>query len=285
MIQSILLPLAEGSQAVNAKDYAFWMAKKEGSRIHALVVIDIKAFEIPVMGTPDGFMPSAVTAGLEDSQSLLDDLSVAAKERLVQFADECEAKNISCSTDMRTGIPGDMIARCAIGHDIIVMARSGYSRVGTEPLHLDPLVSQVIRGSIRPVLMAGKRFDKAGDELTIMVAYDGSIHAGRALLVAAELGARPGVRCILTTVASSDDIGDEIIAPAETFLCHHGVIPRRNVVVGSKPSDAICGLAKQENVDLLIMGAYGHGPIREMLFGSNTERVLTHCDASVILQS
>jgi nucleotide-binding universal stress UspA family protein len=33
------------------------------------------------------------------------------------------------------------------------------------------------------------------------------------------------------------------------------------------------------------MGAYGHSPIREVLFGSTTERILSHCSANVILQS
>jgi nucleotide-binding universal stress UspA family protein len=47
----------------------------------------------------------------------------------------------------------------------------------------------------------------------------------------------------------------------------------------------ICELVVEEKADILIMGAYGHGPIREVIFGSTTERVLDHCDSTVILQS
>jgi len=285
MIRSILLPLAENLQTVDAKDYAFWLARKEGSQIHALAVIDIKAFEMPVIGTPDSFMPPAMASGLEESQSLLEELSAAAKERLAQFAKECEIKGVACSTDLRTGVPDDIIARSAIAHDIIIMPRSGFRQVSTEPPRLDPLVSHVIRNSIRPVLAVGRPFSEAAGTPTIMAAYDGSLHAGRALLVAAELGSRTGVRFILVTIASSEDIGKELSAPAEAFLCHHGVKPIKRVVVSSKPSDVICSLAAAENVDIVIMGAYGHGPIREMLLGSNTERVLTHCNTNIILSS
>jgi len=285
MIRSILLPLAESAQNFDAKDYAFWLAQKEGSQIHALAVIDIKAYEMPVIGTPDSFMPSAMTPGLEESQSLIEEASVAAKERLEQFAKECEAKNILCSTDLRTGAPDDIIARCAIAHDIIIMARFGIRHVSSEHQRPDPLVSHVIRNSIRPVLVVGRPISEKGSNLTIMAAYDGSMHAGRSLLVAAELGSRPGVRCLLATIASSEDIGKDLSGPAEAFLCHHGVTPHKRVVVSSKPSDVICGLAASENVDIVIMGAYGHGPIREMLFGSNTERVITHCNSNIILQS
>ena len=74
MICSILLALAEAPYDASAKNYAFWLAKKEDSHIHALVVIDIAAFEAPVLGTADGLMPSVVTPPLKESQSLMNDL-------------------------------------------------------------------------------------------------------------------------------------------------------------------------------------------------------------------
>jgi len=57
MIRSILIPISEGPLSSVTRDYAYWLARKEGSLISALAVIDVKAFEIPVLGTPDGFMP------------------------------------------------------------------------------------------------------------------------------------------------------------------------------------------------------------------------------------
>ena len=148
-----------------------------------------------------------------------------------------------------------------------------------------PLVAPVIRNSVRPVLVAGSDFSDDKDVRNILVAYDGSNHAARALSIAAELAARPGVNCTLITVAHSEDTGAEVLAPAESFLLHHSVIPKKQIVVNSKPSSVICGLAASEGVDLVIMGAYGHSPIREVFFGSTTERILSHCTANVILQS
>ncbi len=285
MIRSILLPFSDGPIAGSAKNFAFWLARKEGSRIHALAVIDIKAFEIPVLGTPDGFMPSVVTPPLEESQALLNQLNVSAKERLDGLAAECAARGIRCSTDLRTGIPGDLIAREVVAHDIVIMARAGYSRAAGPPEKVDPLVLHVLRGSIRPVLVAGRNFPEKFDVRTILMAYDGSVHAARALLAAAELGARPGVTCKLVTIAPSEEAGRETLTPAEQFLCHHGVIPQKKVIIGVKASEVICELATEAHADILIMGAYGHSPIREMLFGCTTERVLSHCGATVLLQS
>jgi nucleotide-binding universal stress UspA family protein len=150
---------------------------------------------------------------------------------------------------------------------------------------VDVVVPQVVRSSIRPVLVAGSKPREGTDVQNILVAFDGSMHSGRALLVAAELGARPGVQCTLVAISASEDAGREILAPAESFLCHHGITPRKQVVIGSKPSDLICGIVTSTHTDILIMGAYGHSPVREMLFGSTTERVLSHCGTTVILQS
>jgi nucleotide-binding universal stress UspA family protein len=285
MIRSILLPLAEGPQAAIARDYAFWLAKKAGSHIRILAVIDLKSFEIPVLGTPDGFMPSVVTPPLQESRSLLADLTESARDRLEQFVRECTAREIRCSTDIRTGIPADEIARMAVAHDIVVMSRSGYNRIQEKQEKIDSLVPQVIRNSIRPVLVSGSKPRENQEIKNILVAYDGSMHSGRALLVAAELAGRTGVQCVLAAVASSEEDGNELLAPAEAFLYHHGLTPHKQVVIGSKASEIICELAAASKTDILIMGAYGHSPVREMLFGSTTERVLAHCGTTVILQS
>jgi len=138
---------------------------------------------------------------------------------------------------------------------------------------------------VRPVLVTGRRFPESGAVHQILVAFDGSYHAARALPLAAELGARPGVELTVATVAASREAGQEILAPAEAFLCHHRLAPRAHIAVGTRASDLICELAASMHADLLIMGAYGHAPVREMIFGSTTERVLSHCGTTVLLQS
>jgi nucleotide-binding universal stress UspA family protein len=285
VIRSILLALAEPPCDAGARNYAFWLARKEASTIHALAVIDVAAFEVPVIGTPDGFMPSVVTPPIKESRLLMDDLTGIAKERLDRVSSQCASRGIPCSTESRAGIPGEVIGRTVIAHDIVVVSRTGYSRIVNPQESIDALVAPVIRASVRPVLVAGSEFREESEIRNVLVAYDGSSHAARVLPVAAELAARPGVSCTLLTVAQSKDPGQEVIAPAEEFLFHHGIVPQKQIVISSKPADVICEMVTAGDVDILIMGAYGHSPIREVLFGSTTERVLAHCTANVILQS
>jgi len=285
MIRSILIALAESPYDASAKNVAFWLARKEGSHLHALAVIDLTAFEMPVLGAPDSFMPSVMSPPLSESQALMDDLMEAAKKRLDIFADQCASRSIPVFTEAVTGIPGEVISRTAIAHDAVIVSRTGYNRFASATETVDAWIAPVLRNSVRPVLVAGAEFREGSDIRNILVAYDGSSHSSRALLAAAELGARPGVQCSLVTVAQAEDQGSEVLKPAEAFLLHHGVTPQKQVIIHSKPADVICELAASGGFDIVVMGAYGHSPMREMLFGSTTGRILAHCSTNVILQS
>jgi nucleotide-binding universal stress UspA family protein len=284
MIRSILLALAEPPYDASAKNYAFWLAKKEGSHVHALAVVDITAFEIPVMNSMDGMMPAMATPSFAEGRALTNELIVSAQARLDLFAGQCADRGISFSSDTKTGIPEDVIGAQAAAHDIVVISRSGYRHIQSQN-DVDASVAPAIRNSVRPVLVAGSDFKEEGDIHKILVAYDGSMHAARALPAAAALAARPGVQCTLVTVASSEEQGQEILSPAEAFLCHHGIVAQKEIVISSRPSEEICRLAASGGAELLVMGAYGHSQIREAIFGSTTERILAHCGINVIFQS
>jgi len=282
MIKSILLPLSE--EPAVAMDFAFWLAQQNDGRIGGLALIDIKAFEIPVLGTPDGFIPSVVTPPAGENQALIEELTALARQRIDAAAAACAAREIPFAGEIRTGIPADLVARHAMAHDLVVMSRTGYSRTAGPEEKLDPLVAQVIRRSIRPVLVAGAAFPAAPGIRHILAAYDGSMHAGRALSTAAMLARCPGIACTLMTVAPTREDGEEMLAAAELFLLNHGVTPAKKIVVGNKPSEIICESVAEAGADILIMGAFGRSPVREVFFGSTTRQVLSHCATTVILQ-
>jgi len=76
-------------------------------------------------------------------------------------------------------------------------------------------------------------------------------------------------------------------APAiPSVLTEHGVAATLHVLaIDSSPfGDLLLGRARDLGADMLIMGAYAHSVLREMLLGGVTRHVLAHADLPVLLR-
>lgn len=69
-------------------------------------------------------------------------------------------------------------------------------------------------------------------------------------------------------------------------LVEHGVAATLHVLaIDSTPfGDLLLGRARELGADLLVMGAYAHSPLRDMLLGGMTRTVLAHADLPVLLR-
>ncbi len=69
-------------------------------------------------------------------------------------------------------------------------------------------------------------------------------------------------------------------------LVEHGVTATLHVLpIGSGAfGDLLLSRARELGADLLIMGAYAHSPLREMLLGGVTRTILAHADLPVLLR-
>lgn len=81
------------------------------------------------------------------------------------------------------------------------------------------------------------------------------------------------------TEHSMRDDAERLLGRVKSLLPPHTGHAVTRMEVGS-PAEMIVELAKQEHVDLIVMGARGVGPIKERLFGSVAHRVLTHASCA-----
>ena len=118
---------------------------------------------------------------------------------------------------------------------------------------------------------------------TVMVAWNGSCEATRAAPEALPL-LRASRRVVLCCVGGEAAASLE---PAAARLTRHGVAvePHR---VDESDGDAGAVLLTQagsQAADLLVMGAYGHTRLREMVFGGATRHVLREATLPVLFGS
>ena len=138
----------------------------------------------------------------------------------------------------------------------------------------------LLRRTTRPVLVVPH--DAMG-ESKIVIAYDGSLAADRALRAAAELAEVTDMsEAHLITVTDNTEEAHLIQAPAVDYLHAYDleVIP---VVLTGKPAEVIAKYAKDIDATILALGAFGSNRLKESIFGSTTVAMLKNADCAVLL--
>ena len=163
-----------------------------------------------------------------------------------------------------TGDASMLVAQRGRFFDLIVLGRS--DRVVNEP-H-SGTVEEVLMRSGRPVLLApAEPSSRIG--CVIAFAWNGSPQAVRALAASLPFLEKANAVALLTA-GDSDRLGT---SQALDYLAWHGINAEHTPLpagsarhLGEKLIDA----ANEASADMLVMGGYGHGPWRELLFGGAT---------------
>lgn len=171
--------------------------------------------------------------------------------------------------------PGDA-ARLA---DLIVLSLP--ERVRPGPITI-PLVTRLVAAARRPVFLvpaAGGRVDLAAP---VLVAWDGSIGASSALGAAVPLLLHAGEAVILEVGREAVDVSAE---EAAAYLSRQGV----KASVQRKPAgrrsvgELIARIAAKGGFGYLVLGSFGHSPLKASLFGSVTRTLLERSRTPVFL--
>jgi nucleotide-binding universal stress UspA family protein len=166
-------------------------------------------------------------------------------------------------------IEGEIVANGRLS-DLIILNRPN----AHEPAKQRAFDAAVF-GTGRPTLFV---FDEVPDDVLrhVIVAWNGSIEATRAVAAAMPLLKR-AARVSIFTAAEHTDLPRGSLDISELLACH-GIQPHKLHVVLDEPSigAALLKAAAYHNATLLVMGAYSHSHVREMLFDGVTLHVVRH---------
>ncbi len=145
--------------------------------------------------------------------------------------------------------------------------------------HLGSQVERVIRASVRPVLVASRAFRAIN---RFLIAYDGGPSATQAVDHALANPLLGGLSCHLLRAGRIDDKARWSLAETAGRLREGGYEVTTHAVESS-PEIAIAAAIKDHSIDLLVMGAYGHSPIRQFIVGSTTTAMVRTCQVPVLM--
>ena len=220
---------------------------------------------------------------LAEWQTCLDELAAKATRQFEEAARQCGVDRIESRTAGSHDLPALMLgARYA---DLVIIGQPDPAEKLDDAIHLSP--AEVVLGCPRPVLVVPYIGAPPGFGKTVLIAWNGSREACRAVCDALPLLEKAARVIVMAVNPQNDGIehGDLPGADLAAYLAHHGVNvevhadPGASVSVGEELLSRIADL----NVDLLVMGAYGHTRAREWVFGGVTRTILNSMTVPVLM--
>lgn len=278
MYQNILLCTDGSPGADAAADYAIWFGKKLSARLRALYVTDIRLLEGPWISDFSGAI------GAQPYAALLPQLQQIQREKaemvLAAVEKRCRDGGVACETTSETGSLTQIILANEAKADMIVLGQHGEHAAWLAGA-LGSSVERVVRASVKPCLVTP---DKLRQIQHMLIAYDGSDESSKALGAGIAIAPALGAKVTITSVAAlgEEDAAAETLRKAKQQAQEAGVMADVEPLHGD-PETQILELKESLGADLIVMGAYGHTRIRELILGSTTSHVLRKSDVPVLL--
>jgi nucleotide-binding universal stress UspA family protein len=163
-------------------------------------------------------------------------------------------------------------------------------RPGTDSENIAPAtVKAAIYDCARPVVIAppdSTPHSGAGPISSVVVAWNGSAQAARAVGYALPFLEKADAVTIVVAAATPDDVGAPMLL---RNLGRHGVKATVDTmdpgaVSGRSRGRALLDYVREKKADLLVMGAYGHGGLTNFLgLGGATAKVISSCPVPLLL--
>ena len=233
---------------------------------------DVPAFFDGAMPTDDLY--ASYEAGAKEDQ---------AKAR---SAFDAALKGTHLASEWRSanGYPESELAVQARYADLVVV---GQADPEDDSLTPDDLPESVALATGRPTLVVPHIGAKARPGRSVMLCWNASRESARAasdalpLLVAAE----KVIVLVIDAKQSPTGHGPEPGADAAHWLARHGVkaTVQRDVAADADVGSVILSRAADHDVDLIVMGLYGHSRLREMVLGGASRTLLSSMIVPVLM--
>jgi len=276
----IMVAVHNGSPGNGTMELASsWAGRLKGSVVGVGVIDESVWAPAPVA--------TGASAGLGGVAATEDNAQRARAEEyvthsLTKLEEHCRDQGVEYRQVLETGVPHEEILAEAQRHDVILLGRQATPDPGVGP-PARSILENVLRNSPRPVVAVPDRLE--GDRRGILIAYDGSLQAARALqaLVASGLGAL-GDMAVLSVDARSEETAAEHAERAVDYLAAHGLEADSRAEVTDEPVErVIMDRAGSRGAEMLVMGAHGRSRLAEFFLGSVTTHLIDESAVPVFL--
>ncbi len=266
MLRRVLVLLGETAPAVAARDYAFRMTRDMNVELTGLAGVDPSALYVPNLARAGA---AGIQAQIEEElRQQAEDL----RARLHQdYQQACTAQGVPFSWQTFDGDPEEALGLAVETRDLVIAGHDTSFHPGAGRPLPDAL-ARMLSATPRPFILCGPQVPEDGG---VVVAYDGSVPAMRALQMFALIGLANGQDIKVLSVDAEAEEAERRAGGAVSYLRSHG-FEASAVPVASRgnPAEIVHDEVRNLRARTLVMGSYGRRGWRQVLFGSTTSRLV-----------
>jgi len=274
----------DGSRITSAVcDYAAWASRRLEAPLNFLHVLGRSEYPVPA--------DLSGNIGLGSREALLQELAELDEKRsrlaLEQgrlMLDAAKARAMAngvaspITSRQRHGELVDTLLELESDIRLLVMGRQG-EQGDTAGEHIGSHLENVVRTLHRPILVIPTDYT---EPQRILIAFDGSATTRKAVEMVAASPLFRGLPCHVVMVGADKAEAREQLDWAQATLEGSGFEVTASLRAG-QVEEVLCGYRTEHDIDLIVMGAYGHSKIREFLVGSTTTKLILQSKIPLLL--
>ncbi len=278
MINRVIVGLDGSNSSWVAADYGIYFSVKLKRPVVGVHIVDIRLLETPFIEDLAGALGFTTYADI--TPKLKEILDERGKAILNEFAKKCREKGGDCSIAQAFGIVANELVEMADPEDLLIVGKTGMHNKFA-PLFLGSTSEAVARKSKCPVMITTNKFKEIK---RIILAFDGrekSVHAAQYLNDFAKNLSIDKVTVISVLEEKSGEKEEHIKDLLDSYI----KIDYQLHFLYGYPEEEIERYIKEnrEEIDLVVMGAYGESRIKELILGSTTSFIINKSPVPVLL--
>ena len=278
----MVVACVDGSKYTDdVSDYAAWASQRIGvplKLLHNVEYRDISPMDLSGsigFGAQEHLLNELVTLEEQRSKIVLEEgkkmLSHIHERVIAQGYDEPVLRQ-------RHGALPETLVDCEHEIRLLVMGIRGEGKEAMAH-QLGGHLETVARALHKPILVVNRRFSVPE---RIMLAFDGSPGAKKALDMVAQRPLFRGIPCHLVNVNHKQVSQEYPISHAAEEL-RDGGFDVTVAELSGDPQEVLCNYQQQQKIDLTVMGAFSHNRIRDLIIGSFTVKMLLNTQQPLLL--
>jgi len=271
-VKTILAAVDNSAWTPVVAEYASDIAQSVAGELLAVFVVDSRLVEGAFARLLGETLPGSET--LEIANTLAAMLERHGDEALDMVASVAERKGVKCEKRIERGRPAQALAAMAPLYDLAVLGSHG-SEDDFRTCLMGSTTSELVRITTRPLLVVRKEYKPVRH---VLVGYDGSPEATRALDTVVSLAQAAGWQLTIIVAADYEPTGHKLAAQAKQFR-GLGDVQHQVKVLKGEASHVLLEAVDDEGADLVAIGARGRNKLARFLLGSTSDTLL--CNASV----